>query len=251
MKISLELVPREANLIEEEVRLVLEKYPMISMINFPDLLKVKIRSWQACGLIKPFGIDAMPHLRAKDFDLEDMNRVFEMLDGYGISQVLVLGGDMPQDVRKIYPTSTIDLIQAIKRNRPKISVYGTLDPYRSSLRNELEGIFRKKDAGVDGFFTQPFFDIRFMSIFRERLEETDVFWGVSPVLADSTRSYWETKNQVILPKGFQCSMDWNVTFAKEALNFARDTQTNIYFMPISIPIDTYLNKVFDGYILLD
>jgi methylenetetrahydrofolate reductase (NADPH) len=92
MKISLELVPREANLIEEEVRLVLEKYPMISMINFPDLLKVKTRSWQACGWVQHLGIDSMPHLRAKDFDIKEINRVFEILDGYGISQVLVLGG---------------------------------------------------------------------------------------------------------------------------------------------------------------
>jgi methylenetetrahydrofolate reductase (NADPH) len=158
---------------------------------------------------------------------------------------------MPQDVRKIYPTSTIDLIQAIKKNRPKIRVYGTLDPYRSGVSNELERIFRKKDAGADGFFTQPFFDIRFMGIFRELLEGTDVFWGVSPVLANSRQSYWETKIQVVLPKGFQCTMDWNVAFAKEALKFARDTQTNIYLMPISIPIDSYLNKVFDEHILLD
>jgi methylenetetrahydrofolate reductase (NADPH) len=251
MKISLELVPRNPKQIAEELEFVVSKYPVITMVNFPDLLKLTIRSWEACRIIHPYKIKAMPHFRAKDFSLENMEGLCEILDEYKIFQVLVLGGDMPQDVRRIYPTATLDLIKAIKKHRPKIIVYGTLDPYRSSVIEERERVLRKRDAGVDGFFTQPFFDIRYMEIFKELLDGTEIFWGVSPVLSDNTKGYWETKNNIFFPKDFKCDIEWNAAFAKEALGFARESNTNIYFMPISTKIETYLSKVFDETNLLD
>jgi methylenetetrahydrofolate reductase (NADPH) len=126
-----------------------------------------------------------------------------------------------------------------------IKVYAAIDQYRSSIKKELEYTQLKVDAGADGFFTQPFFDIRLMDMYMEYLCDTEVYWGISPVISERSTNYWEIKNNVVFPKSFQHNLEWNIDFAKKVLDFASKTNTNAYFMPIKIDIDNYLAKVFE------
>ncbi|MTV48826.1 methylenetetrahydrofolate reductase [Heliobacillus mobilis] len=244
-RIAVELVPRSEEDLISELELIKKEFPEVNGINVPDLLRFDLRSWDACTVVKRYYPTAIPHLRAIDISVQDPLPMMETLLKNEITEVLVLTGDPPQSMtRKVYPTTSIDMIRKFKKELPHIKVYAAIDPYRDSLRKEYDYIRRKIDAGADGFFTQPFFDLRYMEIFAELFGGLEVFWGVSPVTSEKSVSYWETKNHVVFPADFQPTLAWNSDFARKALAFARETKGHIYFMPIRTDLKDYLSQVF-------
>ncbi|CAM4246669.1 methylenetetrahydrofolate reductase [Paenibacillus alkaliterrae] len=198
------------------------------------------------GLSKAYFENSIPHIRAMDFDAGEPFHIIDYLDTHHISEILVVTGDAPKNSHhRVYPTSCIDLISKIKREHPHIKVYSALDPYRGSIRDEYEYVQRKLAAGTDGFFTQPYFDLRLMELYADMLEGTEIFWGVSPVVSDKSRRYWETRNNVVFPKDFKPTLDWNIEFSRQALTFTEQSKSNIYFMPIKVDLSAYFKGVFN------
>ena len=215
-------------------------------MNIPDLLRFDVRSWEGCRIAREYVARAIPHIRAIDFDLQKPIPMLNMLKEYGIDSVLIVSGDMPQDMgRRVYHTRCVDFIRYVKKNFPDLTVYGAIDPYRQSFRAELDYVQEKVDAGVDGFFTQPFFDLRLLELYDELLDNLQIFWGVSPVLSEGSKNYWETKNNAVFPVDFQPSMKWNAHFAREVLDFVYERGSSVYFMPIRASIEDYLGAVFN------
>lgn len=242
--ISLELVPRSIEALISELEFVKDNFPEINVINIPDLMRYQLRSWECSTLVRDYDKKFIPHIRAIDFRIKDQLPIREFLVENSIDQVLVITGDSPQDMtRKVYPTTSLDMIKRIKSDIPGIKVFAAIDQYRNSIRKEYELINRKIDAGADGFFTQPFFDIRLIEIYAELLEGQDVYWGISPVNSEKSHTYWETKNNVVFPKGFKPTVDWNIAFAREALSYLRENQQHVYLMPIRIDLKTYLDGI--------
>ncbi|BBH20305.1 methylenetetrahydrofolate reductase [Paenibacillus baekrokdamisoli] len=245
MKISVELIPRDIEQLDHELQLIQSSFSEVNTINIPDLLRFSIRSWEGAVRTLPYYENCIPHIRAIDFNLKENLGLLDYLNANNITQVLAVTGDLPQDMnRNVYPTTSVDFIRIIKQECPHIKVYSAIDPYRNNFKEEHEYIQRKLDAGADGFFTQPFFDLRLMEVYYELLGNEDVFWGVSPVISQKSRNYWETKNHAIFPKRFEPTLEWNIDFAREVLNFSRATGTNMYFMPIRVNLEAYLNGVF-------
>jgi len=242
--LSIELVPRDHDSLQQEMQLVREHFPAINTINVPDLLKFSLRSWEACSQAKAFFPHAIPHLRAIDFDLSKPFPLVDDFTRHGIDTVLVIAGDQPQDMsRRVYRTSSIELIRALKKAMPVLKVYAGIDPYRTGIKTELDYVKRKIDAGADGFFTQPFFDLRLMEIYYDLLAGLDVFWGISPVMSERSKDYWDNLNNAIFPPDFEPTLEWNRRLAKDALAFAGQTGSNIYFMPIRIDLVKYLEGI--------
>jgi len=245
MNISLELVPRNEGYICEQVGFVEDSVPQISAINFPDLLRFEIRSWEACRIIAHSSLDRMVHLRAIDFDMHRPFPLTDFLKENRIKKALVIEGDKPQDMKHtIYPTSSIDLIRKLKKEAGDITIYAAFDPYRNNIRYELEYLQQKTEAGVTGFFSQPFFDLRLLEIYSEYLEGKDVYWGISPITGERAKLYWETRNRAIFPKSFVPTLDWNVHFGQEVMNFCQKSNFNLYLMPIMVNLTDYLKKLF-------
>jgi methylenetetrahydrofolate reductase (NADPH) len=243
-KISIELVPRDHDALLQEMRLVRDNFPAIDILNVPDLLKFPLRSWEACGQAKQLFPRTIPHLRAIDFDLREPFPLVESFREKGIDSVLVIAGDQPQDMsRRVFRTSSVELIRALKLEMPDLTIYAGIDPYRSGIKAELDYIKRKIDAGADGFFTQPFFDLRLMEIYYDLLPKVETFWGVSPVMSARSKDYWDNLNNAIFPPDFEPTLEWNRTFARRALEFCRNTDSNIYFMPIRVDLVKYLKGI--------
>jgi methylenetetrahydrofolate reductase (NADPH) len=243
-KVSIELVPRDRETLQQELQLVRKSFSSIETINIPDLLKFEMRSWDACAQARELFPHAIPHLRAIDFDLEQPFLLGETLDAAGIDTVLVIAGDQPQDMsRRVFRTSSIELIRAIKAERPDLKVYAGIDPYRSGIKNELDYVKRKLDAGAEGFFTQPFFDLRLMEIYHDLLAGIDVFWGISPVMSVRSKDYWDNLNNAIFPPDFEPTLEWNRSFARTALEFSAKNDSSLYFMPIRIDLAEYLSGI--------
>ena len=245
MNISLEIVPRTEQYICEQVAFVEQVIPHISTINFPDMLRFDIRSWDACRMVAHSQLDRIAHLRAIDFDMHRPFPLTDFLKKNDIRKVLVIECDKPQDMRHaIYPSSSVDLIRKLKKEIDDITIYAAFDPYRNNIRYELEYVQQKIEAGATGFFSQPFFDLRLLEIYSEYLEGQNIYWGISPVTGERSKLYWETRNRAIFPKSFAPTLDWNVRFGKEVITFCRNNNFNLYLMPIKINLMDYLRKLF-------
>ena len=76
-----------------------------------------------------------------------------------------------------------------------------------------------------------------MQLYADQLDGKEIYWGVSPVMGERSQSYWENRNKAFFPKGFVPTLEWNRDFAKEALDFVKSRNENIYFI-------TNLNALF-------
>jgi methylenetetrahydrofolate reductase (NADPH) len=244
VRISVELVPRDEASLCLELEQVRAELPRVDTINIPDLLKFSLRSWQGCGVARRYFGAAIPHLRAIDIDLKRPLAMADALHESGIAEVLVVAGDPPADMtRVVYPSTSIEVIRKFKRELPEVTVYAALDPYRQSFKEERDYALRKLEAGADGLFTQPFFDLRLMEIYAELLSDVTVFWGVTTVMSERSLLYWKTRNSAIFPADFEPSLAWNRELARAALAFAESAEQNIYFMPIRASVLDYLQGI--------
>ncbi|MBF0380212.1 MAG: methylenetetrahydrofolate reductase [Magnetococcales bacterium] len=242
--ISIELVPRSNETLNQELTLLKEQYKAVDMINIPDLTRFAVRSWEGCGIAKNYFSRAIPHIRARDIDPNGPLPMKQFLLDSGINEILVVTGDPHTDPNiPQYDVNAVDIIKKFKEQMPDLKVYAAIDQYRSGFQDEMHYLLEKKDAGAAGFFTQPFFDIRFMEIYGEILADQEVFWGVSPVTSEKSKAYWEKRNCVVFPQEFQPTLEWNRKFADQALSFAKNSNTNIYFMPIRIDLAQYLGGI--------
>jgi methylenetetrahydrofolate reductase (NADPH) len=246
-KVFVELVPRTEEALREELQLLQENIQGIDVINVPDLLRYEVRSWQGAQIAREFFPASMPHIRAMDINLDVPLPMADYLLEHDICEVLVIEGDPPQDMmHTVYPTVSTDVIRKFRVEMPGVRVYAGIDQYRGSMREELYRIRRKLQAGAAGFFTQPFFDIRYMEIYADMLEDMklDICWGVSPVMSKRSQSYWELKNNVVFPKNFAPTLEWSIDFARHVWEFAEKKENSVYMMPIKTNLLAYLSGVF-------
>ncbi len=245
MHISIEITPRDESVVLHEVEQIRQHLPSVNTINIPDIVRLPVRSWEGCALVKPYYPLAIPHVRAIDFDPENPDALLCLLDECGLDTLLVVTGDaIKSTLRPVYPNNSVALIRQLANLRPQWRIYAAIDPYRQHLQAEYRYCMEKLEAGAVGFFTQPFFDLRLMSIYADLFDDSvPIFWGVSPVLSDKSRAYWETVNRVVFPKKFEPSLAWNRWFAGEALDFARAHSGHIYYMPIRVDVVSYLEGI--------
>ncbi len=156
-EISIELVPRSESSLRKELTLVREHFPQIQRINIPDILRFGMRSWDGCSIAGEYFPKTIPHLRAIDFNPNAQLGLIDRLLCDEVEAVLVITGDLPQDMsHKVYRTSCLEMIRRLKREAPQLNVFAGMDPYRNGIKEEIDYIQAKRDAGADAFFTQPF-----------------------------------------------------------------------------------------------
>jgi methylenetetrahydrofolate reductase (NADPH) len=213
------------------------------MFNVPQLLRYDLGSLKSALLLKRFvPLPVVIHIRAMDYSLDEVDELYARCVATGVEGVLVVQGDAPIGNQPHFGTTSIQLIEALKKHAPPFAVFAAFDPYKN-LEAELQRAQAKRDVGVDGFFTQPFFSVVHMSRIASELCGDIVFWGLTPVQSTWSHSYWQRQN-VIFPQGFRPTQDWNNWFVRQALDFVARNDFNAYLMPIKVPVATYLNYVF-------
>ncbi len=243
MRISVELVPRGAEDVLADARAAIAAMPGLAAFNVPDLTRFSLRSWEACALLRALCPCTIPHLRASDVPEGGVHALAEAIAAAGLAEVLVVRGDPAPEGRATHPTSSEALIRDLRRALPALRIHAGFDPYRHALEREMEGVARKLDAGADGFFTQPLFELDLLGRCADLLHGHDVFWGIAPVIGARSRAYWERTNKVAFPDGFEPTMDWNRAFAATALRRIRELRGNAYLMPIRVDLADYLRDL--------
>lgn len=174
--ISIELVPRSVEALEEECLAIKAKFPWLEMANIPDILRMPLRSWDACRIAKRYFRRVIPHLRAIDFSLTKAADIEQAVAGF--DEVMIISGDPPRDFSRLtYPTTSVELIAFLRKQFPHLRIYAGLDPYRNGPRAELDYLKRKHDAGADAFFTQPFFCLHLLDAYASMLSGYNIFWA--------------------------------------------------------------------------
>lgn len=244
--ISLELVPREAKQLVTEAQEAIAHFPQINFINVPDVLRLELRSWQAAELLLDEKIPVIPHIRAMDHSLAELLLILEPLIQKGLERIIIISGDAPPDSETYVPSgeTPITLTQGIKKVYPDLLIYGALDPYRTNFKDELEYSHKKIHAGMDGLFSQPFFDQRLLGIYLDQLEGIPFFAGLAPVTSDKSIKYWERVNQVVFPEGFQTTLEANAALGLECLELTKSKSQHAYLMPIKISSQEYLSSLW-------
>ncbi len=243
MNISFEIVPRTLEAFEKQYTFVQGLSNGVNMINVPDIQHFDVRSWELATRIDPVKYRFIPHFRAIDFKIES-GELYRIIENFELENVLLVTGDPPEGLKRTYcNTDVVDLIRAVRQRFPKLNIYAGFDPHRQGLQTECGYIRRKADAGVNGFFSQPFYDHRLIEIFAEHMDGLETFIGLSPVVTMASQNYWEVKNHVKFPKNFRPDFDWNVEFANKVIISAAENGWNIYFMPIRVDLNKYFERI--------
>jgi len=238
------LVPRSVGSFAAELELAKERFRCIDTLNIPDILKFDVRIPEACEVAVSYYENVIPHIRAVSINKEKPFSYKDFFIAKNIREVLVVLGDNPEIVSKSdNPCTSLELIAKIKREMPGLKVYAAIDQWRTTLEEELAYVREKVDAGADGFFTQPFFDVGHMETWAKRLPDTQVFWGVAPVIRLSSKHYWETKNNIVFPEDFECTMDWNRNFARRVMSWTEADNFHMYLCPITVDFVDYLTGI--------
>ena len=246
MRVSIELVPRNEASLDAQLREMAASFPGVDTVNLPDIVRFPLRSWSGCEKVRHFVPHAIPHLRAIDVDLERPLEAAASLGEGGLDEVLVVSGDPPSDMsRAVYGSSPVEVIRKLKREHPGVRVYAALDPYRQGFLKERAYALQKLEAGAEGLFTQPFFDLRLLEVWADLMADVPVFWGFTSVLGQRSARYWQTRNRAVFPRDFEPSLAWSRRLAREALAFARDRDASLYFMPIRVGPRAYLEGILD------
>src|SRR5690606_17542478 len=87
-----------------------------------------------------------------------------------------------------------------------------------------------------GLFTQPFFDLRLLSVWQELTAGAQVFWGVTSVTSPRSQRYWLRRNRAVFPAGFEPTLAWHRDLAARVLDHVAASGGNLYFMPIKVGI---------------
>lgn len=82
-----------------------------------------------------------------------------------------------------------------------------------------------------------------MEIYYDLLAGIEICWGISPVMSVRSKDYWDNLNNAIFPPDFAPTLEWNRRFARRALEFARQTNSSLYFMPIRVDLVEYLRGI--------
>jgi methylenetetrahydrofolate reductase (NADPH) len=250
MRVSIELVPRDAEALKAQVDESLALGARVGAVNLPDLLRFDLRSHDAACLASEHArscgrdVACIPHVRAMDVVTELPWAPSARLREAAVRELVVVQGDPPVDMRHTVTGATsLEVIAKLRREHPDWTLYAALDPYRQGMAQERDYALRKLDAGADGFFTQPFFDVRLMGAWRDLLPHVPVFWGVTSVTSVKSMRYWVVRNRAVFPSGFEPTLSWHHRFAADVLRFCEEHDADVYFMPIRVSIGAWLGEV--------
>jgi methylenetetrahydrofolate reductase (NADPH) len=240
-EIALELVPNSFEGLSADSSFAIRKFPVVRSINIPEMRSKTIKAHHAADHLLRQGIDAIPHFRTIDRTYEELESLIEPLIALGLKSVLLITGDPIKEPGFVASGMTpVNATPRLKKRFPGLKVYAGFDPYRQGFRAELNYCKQKLEAGVDGFFTQPFFSEALLEAWLEQLSQTEVWVGVSPVTTASFKAYWENVNQVVFPKDFGIDLASNCQNERKLFGIARKHGQKAYLMPVTVNTQEYL-----------
>ncbi|MCR5357259.1 MAG: methylenetetrahydrofolate reductase [NAD(P)H] [Lachnospiraceae bacterium] len=144
------------------------------------------------------GIDALCHMTCVGYTKADLDSALEEFDKSGLSNMLALRGDRPQDMSDkqfnsrefMYANEMVGYIRAKKGKEVCIggACYPEKHPESKDLDSDIINLKRKVDAGLDFMTTQMFFDNELFFRYEELLEKNGIAIPVTCGIMPITRA---------------------------------------------------------------
>lgn len=192
--ISLEYFPPKARadwpVFFETVKRLTQLKPLFASVTYgaggsttTDSLEIVTR------LQNEFGLETMAHLTCVGSTPDDIVRFLDKLAAAGVSNVLALRGDRPQDMPvDALPSSPLkhasDLVTLMRTSFPAMGVgvaaYPEVHPEAESAEADLGYLKLKLDNGADFAITQLFFDNSLYHTFVEQARKAGITKPIIP-----------------------------------------------------------------------
>jgi methylenetetrahydrofolate reductase (NADPH) len=143
-----------------------------------------------------YGIETMAHLTCLGSKIEEISRFLNDLAAAGVTNVLALRGDLPQDGSVTAPLPSplqyaSDLVRMIRSEFPGTGIavagYPEVHPESADLAADLSFLKLKLDCGADFAITQLFFDttlyLDFVTRARKASITKPIIPGILPVVS--------------------------------------------------------------------
>jgi methylenetetrahydrofolate reductase (NADPH) len=142
-------------------------------------------------LQQEFGLETMAHLTCIGSQTEEIVRFLSDLASAGVTNVLALRGDLPQDgmIEPLIPPPSplryaSDLVSLIRSSFPALGIgiagYPEVHPESDSHEADLSFLKMKLDSGADFAITQLFFDNSLYHAFVQRAREAGITKPIIP-----------------------------------------------------------------------
>ena len=140
-------------------------------------------------LQREHGLEAMAHLTCVGSSPEEVKHFLNELASAGVSNVLALRGDAPNEAAPgVAPSSTLehasDLVSFIRSSHPELGIgvagYPEAHPESLSPESDLSFLKLKLDNGADFSITQLFFDNRLYFDFVRMARSADITKPIIP-----------------------------------------------------------------------
>ena len=136
-----------------------------------------------------FGIETMAHLTCLGSNTHEVTKFLQDLTAAGVSNVLALRGDLPQDGSVETPLPSplqyaSDLVSLIRSSFPAMGIgvagYPEVHPEAATPEDDLSYLKTKFDGGADFAITQLFFDNNLYHDFVKRAQTAGVTKPIIP-----------------------------------------------------------------------
>lgn len=214
---SIECFPPKQTTQMEKLRATLHEMSRLQ----PDFISVTFGAGGSAGGVSTvevadliqneLGIPALTHLICMGNDRASAGKILDELEKVGVHDVLALRGDRtPARPESPDFVHACDLTAFVKEYKPGFSVHGACypegHPEAETLRQDVENLRTKQEAGAEHLVTQLFFDnvhfYRFLNLARRAGITLPVSAGVMPIVKRSQIERTVALSSASLPSDF-------------------------------------------------
>ena len=132
----------------------------------------------------------MPHFTCVCSSKEYIEKYIEEIENLGITNILALRGDEPQDIEVCYRDfkSALDLIEYLKKHSElefAVAAYPEKHPKAKTFDDDIDVLYKKQNLGAKVAYTQVFFDnecfYKFYDLCRKKSIKIPIIPGIMPI----------------------------------------------------------------------
>ncbi len=243
---TLEVIPPEKGDFSGEFEEISKISLFVDAVNITDMpgANLKMSSWGMGIFVHNQGVLPIVQYTCRDRNSLALKGDMFALEGLGIENVLVLGGDPPQkdsSVKAVYEMDTVSFIKWISDNT-SLCVGAAVNPGADDLAIELKKIEAKVRAGARFFQTQAVYEPDKFCEFMEKVRDfgVPIICGVIPL---RSRKMAEFMNKnipgIFVPQDLirrideaEDKVECGVEIAVDIILQVKDVCSGIHLMPI-------------------
>ncbi len=218
-KISFEVFPPKDGDISklfEQVRILKRYNPALISITYGANGGNRDLSFELIKSFLDLELNVMPHFTCVCSNYADVENHLRSVENLGIENILALRGDIPQGVDVCdfdfkYANELVDFIY--QKTTLSVAVAGYPEGHieASSLKDDIENLKRKVDAGASAIYTQLFFDnekfYNYVELVKKSGIDLPVIPGIMPVRSIKQLDRMTSLAKIEIPEKFKTQLE--------------------------------------------